>query len=223
MEKLKVVSLIPARGNSKSILKKNLYPLNGIPLIDFTLKASTMSIVDETWVSTDDIEIAEHCENFEYFDAPVNVLMRPDYLATDDATTESVMKHFTENVEYDIIVLIQATSPMITHRDINNGLEILLVYNYDSVFSVAEASDMLIWDKETKKPLNYDPFDRGNRQSRNNNIVIETGGFYITHRRQFIETECRMSGSIGFVKIPFWKMFEVDDIEDAKMIEKLMK
>ena len=214
---MKIVSLIPARGGSKSIPKKNLYPLNGKPLISYVIEASKASLVDETWVSTD-------CPDIEKFalSLGVNVLKRPARLATDTATTESVLLHFVENVICTDLLLIQPTSPMITFEDINRGIELFKTQEYSSVISVVDGDDMLIWDKKWHHPMNYDPYNRGRRQERTNTFVIETGGFYIISKENLLKNRCRITNNVGYCYVKKENIFEVDTLEDLEIISKLM-
>jgi N-acylneuraminate cytidylyltransferase len=215
---MKIVSVIPARGGSKGIPKKNLYPLNGKPLIHYTIYASRYSNVDETWVSTDCQEIGNYA-----ISQNVKVLKRPDYLATDTATTESVILHFAENVEFDAVCLVQPTSPMITCTDINRGIEMFKTGEYSSVISVVDGDDILIWDKKWKHPINYDPYNRGRRQERTNTFVIETGGFYIISKEDLLKNRCRVTNSVGFCEVSKENMFEIDTLDDIEIISKLMR
>ena len=111
---MKVVSLIPARKGSKGIPNKNLIDLCGKPLIHYALKASSLSLVDETWVSSDSDKILNISENLG-----AKTLKRPLELSDDNATSESVLLHFAKNVNFDILVFIQCTSPLIEFNDIN--------------------------------------------------------------------------------------------------------
>jgi len=219
---MKIVSLIPARGGSKGIPMKSLVLLGGRPLISYVLWASMMSKIDETWVSTDNDEIrqASLCEG-------AKVLDRPVALAQDDSSTEDVMLHFAGKVDFDVIVLIQPTSPMVTSEQINNGLQMFATGEYDSLFSAVKTNDMLLWyENQTFKrplPLNYNPSNRGFRQTRERHIFVETGGFYITTRKQLLESRCRVGGRIDIVEVPFWTSFQVDTLEDLENIEKMMR
>ena len=215
---MKIVSCIPARGGSKTIHKKNLYPLNGQPLLYYTIQASILSGIDETWVSTDCPEITEYALLLE-----ARVLQRPAYLASDTATTESALIHFAKNVDFDVLVVIQPTSPMIIGDDIHAGIELFKTGKYTSVISTCDGDDILIWDKKWKHPMNYDPYNRGRRQERLNTFVIETGGFYIISKEELLKTHCRVTNCVGFCYIPFWRSFEIDTMEDLKMVERLMK
>jgi CMP-N,N'-diacetyllegionaminic acid synthase len=219
---MKVVSLIPARGGSKGIPRKNLTILAGKPLIYYAIKALQESLADEVWVSTDDKEIKDASLVFG-----AEVLDRPSELAGDKSTTEEVMLHFIENVDTDILILVQCTSPLVRAQDINDGIKMVKSKIYDSVFSAVSLAknDILLWSeyKSYFTPMNYDIIDRGRRQEREGNLYIETGSFYITTRNGFINSKCRLNGRIGVVEIPLWNMFEVDTIEDLKNIEKLMR
>lgn len=217
MTELKVVAFIPARGGSKSIPKKNLYPVAGKPLIQYVIEAAKESFVDEIWISTDDDEIL----NFG-ISMGVNVLPRPDELAQDGSSTEDAMLHFADNVSFDIIVMIQPTSPLLEANDIDRGLTIFMNNNYDSVISAVDCEDILIWSKIYGEPINYNRYNRGIRQTRHNDYLIETGGFYITSKENLVNTKCRCSGKTGFCYMGMKKMFEVDTYDDVKIIESLL-
>jgi len=219
---MKVVSLIPARGGSKSIPMKNIAWLNDRYLISYVLQSSLKSKVEETWVSTDNTDIKIVCLEE---DIEVRVLDRLLELAQDNSSTEDVMMHFAEHVGFDTIVLIQPTSPMVTAEQIDEGLTMFECGEYDSLFSAVRTDDILIWEDIgfDVRPLNYDPLNRGQRQTRVNDYFVETGGFYITSRDQLLETCCRVSGKIGIVEVPFWTSFQVDTMEDLEGIERLMK
>ena len=94
----KIVSVILARGGSKGIPRKNVIDLGGKPLIQWTINSSLMSNIDETWVSTDDQEIAEIAKK-----ANSKVLHRPSTLATDISSSEDALLHFAENINFDIL------------------------------------------------------------------------------------------------------------------------
>lgn len=217
---MKAVSLIPARGGSKRIPRKNLTILNGKPLIYYTIKASLDSPeVDETWVSSDDKEILNFADV-----CGAKALVRPEYLAIDKATTDDVIIHFCNVVDFDIVVVLQPTSPMIESIYIDIGIQMIKVGKYDSVFSSVpmHEADILFWESVYGgiKSFNY---DLHNRRVRNNNYKIETGSFYISTKERILDSKCRLSGRIGTVDIPFWKSFEVDTIEDLRNVEKLMR
>lgn len=116
----KVIAVIPARGGSKGIWRKNIKILLGRPLLFWSIKAAKESKhVDRIIVSTEDSEIAAISRRFG-----AEVLPRPKNLATDTATTISVLKHVIEKIpETDVIVLLQPTSPVRTGNLIDKALE----------------------------------------------------------------------------------------------------
>jgi CMP-N-acetylneuraminic acid synthetase len=103
-----ILGVTPARGGSKGVPRKNIRPLFGKPLITWTIEAAKDSkLLDRYVVSTEDLEIAEVSRK-----AGAEVLKRPTELATDEATTLSVLQQVLELVPADVVVLLQATSPI---------------------------------------------------------------------------------------------------------------
>lgn len=118
----KILALITARGGSKSIPRKNIKPLNGIPLINWTINAAKRSrYIDRLILSTDDHEIANIARS-----AGCEIpFMRPDELATDLATSMDVILHALENIkpDYDYLLLLQPTSPFRSTTQIDSIIE----------------------------------------------------------------------------------------------------
>ena len=120
----RVLSIIPARGGSKGLSRKNIVNLAGKPLIVWTIEASLGSkYITKTVVSSDDKEILDI--SVEY---GAEIIRRPDYLAGDTTTSESVVSHAIDYLqstgeEFDIVVLLQPTSPLRNAKDIDNSFE----------------------------------------------------------------------------------------------------
>ena len=135
------VAFIPVRGGSKSIPLKNIRLINNKPLVYWVMKAANnCDYIDKIYVATDSDKIRETVENIcfskdESF-KKVCVIGRSKESATDVASTESAMLEFAERYEFDNIVLIQATSPLLTSEDLNNGFKEFFKENTDSVLSV---------------------------------------------------------------------------------------
>ncbi|MEM2963781.1 MAG: acylneuraminate cytidylyltransferase family protein [Candidatus Anstonellales archaeon] len=143
---MRIVGIIPARGGSKGLPRKNILPLGGKPLLSYTIEAALQSRIDRTIVSTEDVEIAEIAKKIG---AEVPFL-RPKKLATDTASSLSVILHalnYLDKNKYhsDVIVFLQPTSPFRTHKHINAALELLLDSDVDSVISVCEAEYHPYW------------------------------------------------------------------------------
>jgi len=211
MSKLKIITLIPARGGSKGIPKKNIVDLSGKPLIYYSIDASLNSRVDETWVSTDDDEIAEIASKFGS-----KVTKRPKYLARDTTSSEAVLLDFSKKYkDFDILVFLQATCPFIKKEDINKAIN--LMKKNDSVISVSKL-DQFLWREA--KPM-YDINNRKRRQKRKK-TYLETGSIFVTTRLGLIKSKNRISGKIGFVEVPKSRSLDIDTYEDLYLARKLM-
>ena len=210
---MKVVSVIPARGGSKGIPLKNIVELGGKPLISYTIESSKQSNVDETWVSTDSSEIASVVSEYG-----VKVIERPEDISTDTSQSEEALLHAARDSDFDVVVFIQPTSPLIKSEDINKGLE--MMDEYDSVFSVTKEHWIPRWTMDVK-PHEWEINNRPMRQDKPE-TYIENGAFYITKRKNLLESKLRYSGKIGVVEIPLSRSFQVDTIEDLELMEKLI-
>ena len=125
----KIVAIIPARGESKGVPKKNIKPLCGKPLILWSIEAAKESkYIDRIVVSTEDKEIGEIAQQ-----GGAEVLWRPHELASDTATTVSVLQHTLENIPLDIIVLLQPTSPIRINNLIDRAIERFLENEADTL------------------------------------------------------------------------------------------
>jgi len=212
---MKIVSIIPARGGSKGISKKNIVDLNGKPLVYYSIQASLDSNVDDTFVCTDDDEISR--ESLKY---GAKVQMRPSYLTNDIIMPDLTLIYFADKREFDILVFIQPTSPLIKPEYINTGIDMMKTGNYDSVFTVTEEHWLPRWDEDIN-PVDWDIENRPRRQDKQK-LFIENGMMYITTRDNLFKTKLRYGGRKGFVKIPLIDSFQVDTEEDLDLIGSLI-
>ena len=215
---MKIVALILARGGSKRLPRKNIKNLCGRPLIDYAIKASLDSNIDETWVSTEDKEIKNVA-----LECGAKVIDRPKELAMDTSTAEEVMMHFTEHIDYDIIVLIEPTYPLIQTRDINMSLDTFIKTKCDSLLTL-ENKKFFIWkllDKGKTTPVNYNPENRP-RYQEFRGIYVEEGGIYITTKENFLKSKCRINGKIGYYILQH-PSIDIDTEIDFKIAEVLLK
>ena len=137
---MKILAIIPARSGSKGIHLKNIKKLVEVPLIEYTLNSAKKSNkINKILVSTDDKQIIKICNKLS-IEAP---FIRPKTLARDDTSITEVIHHSlqylqdVENYVPDIIILLQPTSPLRTHHDIDKGIQLLLKSNATSVISVS--------------------------------------------------------------------------------------
>lgn len=216
MEK-KIVALIPARGGSKSIPYKNIKIIGRKPLIYWTCKAAAESkYVDDIYVSTDDEKIKSVVESFKL---NIKIINRPYEYATDQASTESVLLHFAQNVKFDIVLTMQPTSPLTTRKDLESAVNKFIMHNNDSLFSGVHIKNF-IWDKNLN-PLTYDYKKRVRRQDFGGSI-IENGAFYITKKNILEKYKNRLGGEIGTFLMPKETLFELDELGDWSLVEKLL-
>ena len=212
---MKIVSVILARGGSKGIPKKNIIPLNGKPLISYTIESSIKSNIEQTWVSTDCEEIKKVSKTFG-----VNVIDRPSKISGDKSKSEEALLDFAKQIDFDVVVFIQPTSPLLKSTDINEALEIMKNKKLDSIFSVYKEHWIPRWTLE-EKPHNWNINNRPMRQDIPEQYV-ENGAFYITTKKSLLESKLRYSGNIGVYKMPMSRSFQVDTQDDLNLIEKLL-
>ena len=137
-----ILGVIPARGGSKGLPRKNVRNLGGRPLISFSIeRASKSKLLSQTIFSTDDSEIASIAKEYNA-DVP---FLRPSHLATDTASMIDVLKHAVEWAEsegginnVDLVVCMQPTSPLGKPEDIDNAISLILEDGCDAVLSVCE-------------------------------------------------------------------------------------
>jgi len=206
----KSVVLIPARGGSKGIPKKNLILLKDKPLIQYVIESSIKSNIDEVWVSSDSEEILKLSSKLG-----AKTLLRPSFLATDESSSEDALMHFANNVDFEKLIFLQATCPQTTSEDINICLQLL--DQFDSVLTVAELHQN-VW--ANYKPM-YDINNRKRRQEKES-MHLETGAIFGTRKSNLINTRNRLSGSIGFHLVPKYRSFDIDTYEDLAIVEKLI-
>lgn len=210
---MKIVSLITARGGSKEIPMKNIVEINNKPLIWYSINASLNSKVDETWLSTDSKKIKKIA-----LDCGSKVIDRPDNISTGQSQSEEALLHFANNIDFDIIVFIQPTSPFISSEYINQGLE--KMNQYDSVFTVTKEHWLPRWDLNIN-PIDWNINNRPMRQERPATYV-EAGMFYITKKNNLLNSRLRYSGKIGVLEIPLYDSFQIDSEDDLLLIKRLM-
>ena len=214
---MKIVSIILARGGSKGIPKKNIININGKPLIQYSIEASQKSCVKNCWVSTDCSEIKQIAHSLG-----TNVLDRPENLATDTASSDDALVHFSKHVDFDILVFIQPTSPLIESKDIDAGLDLLLnsIESYDSIFSCCKEHWIPKWSLDIK-PYNWDIMNRPRRQDMPEQLV-ENGALYITTKKQLLKSQLRYGGKIGYLEMPLYRSFQIDTLDDIELIKKIL-
>jgi len=216
--------IIPARGGSKGVPKKNIIPFLGNPLVSYTIEqAKASKMIDEVFVSTDSDEIAAVSREWD-----AKIIDRPSNLARDDSPTEPVLVHAMETLrdrdyDPDTIVLLQCTSPMRMPADITDAVSRVTKKGYDSAFSCCE-DHSFFWKSTDNgaEPINYDPKRRQRRQDLATQYR-ENGSIYVTDTQLLVQEECRLGGQIAVHEMPQLMSLEIDTPEDLRMTEAVAR
>lgn len=221
---MRITSMIPARGGSKGIPRKNILPIAGQPLISHSLEqAKKSSHVDRTIVSTDDQEIATISKSYG-----AEVIMRPADISGDTASSESALLHAldylkeTENYEPDLVVFLQCTSPLRAKDDIDNAITQFQAEDADSLISVSP-SHAFLWEKidGVAQSINYDYRDRPRRQDMNPQFR-ENGSIFIFKPWVLREYNNRLGGKISLYVMDEF-CIDIDSMIDFEIAELLLK
>ncbi|MCQ9074149.1 acylneuraminate cytidylyltransferase family protein [Vibrio harveyi] len=220
---MNVIAIIPARGGSKGVPKKNIKELNNKPLIAYTIEqASNTKNIDHVVVSTDCNEIADISREYG-----AEVIMRPQEISGDLASSEDALIHCVkefhkrgESVSH--VVFLQCTSPIRKPSDISECLELVLSNSYDSALSVVE-NHKFLWRVNANgiaEPVNYDPQHRKMRQEISE--FQENGSIYVMKTSDLLKTKCRLNGNVGVHIMDEETGYEIDTPVDFEIIKKLM-
>lgn len=189
-EKKTFLAIIPARGGSKRLPRKNLIDLNGKPLIAWTIEAALNSkYIDRVVVTSDDRDILEQSKNYG-----AHAIKRPDEFATDTSTTFDSIKHVLENLEdYDYVVLLQPTSPLRLEKHIDEAIDLLIKKNADAVVSVCEVDHSPLWCNVIPEDDNLNGFlttEIINQRSQDLDTYYRiNGALYICCRKRLLDVE----------------------------------
>lgn len=211
------VALVPLRGGSKSIPKKNIKPIAGKPLCCWSLDAAHESgIFSRIIVSTDSDEIAAEVR----IKAPyAEVIMRPSELATDTASTEAVMIHLMEKVAFDVLCTIQVTSPGTEADDFRAAARKFKDESLDSLVT-GVLTKRFFWSHHGQA-INYDPLNRPRRQDFPG-VIMENGAFYLTRRAILEKHRCRLGGKMGIYTMDESTAVEIDEPSDWPLVEAVL-
>ncbi len=226
-----VLSVIPARGGSKGLPKKNILPLAGKPLIGWSIEAAKKSkYIDKLIVSTDDVEIANVAKSYDC-EVP---FLRPNDFALDDSPSSEVIIHSIDFFEkmgliFDYIVLLEPTSPLRETSDIDKAIEILHsnIDLADSIVGVSKveathpAFDLRINDKGLIEPYLGGSFSLFRRQEIESLYYFE-GSLYISDTQVYLkEKNFYHDRTMPFI-LPRWKAIEIDEYIDMIVAEAII-
>lgn len=216
---VRVVVVIPARGGSKGIPGKNLARVGGRPLVVRAVQAAqAASLVDLVIVSTDDPDIAAVARA-----AGARVVVRPDELSGDTASSESALLHALTQLEAqpDVTVLVQCTSPFIGAEQLDAAVRRVLDGPEDVVFSALESHEFQ-WAESNGAVfgVGHSATFRPRRQDRAPHFR-ETGAFYVMRTAGLVDSGHRFFGLIGVQPVPLAHATEVDSLDDLALVRAL--
>lgn len=229
--KKKILAIIPARGGSKGLPKKNIKFLVNKPLIGWTIEqAKTSKYIDEIHVSTDDREIADIAERF---DIKVPQL-RPDNLALDTTSSMDVVEYIIEfyskkSQEFDIIILLEPTSPLRKIDDIDNAIELLMENDQsDGVISVGEVqTEHPLSVKKINESGKLEPYFESTKKiyqrQQMDKAYFPYGVIYMIKTDIFKQKKAFYTENVIPYFIERWQNYEIDDICDFICVENILK
>ncbi len=225
---MEILAIIPARGGSKGIPFKNIIKIGKKPLLYYTVNAALKSkLITRTIVSTDNEKISEIAKFYGS-----EVIKRPKKLADDKIGLEPAINHVLdslkkkENYVPELIIILQNTSPLRNSHHIDDALKLLIKNKFDSVLSGFSYYTFL-WNYKNNnnnsvKSVSYDPKKRPNHQNMKEQLY-ENGALFASTLDAFKKSNCRISGKIGFYKMPIELSYNIDTLEDLKDVKRMMR
>lgn len=227
---MEILSIIPARGGSKGIPRKNLKLILNKPLVAYTIEASLKSkYITKTIVSSEDNEIIEVSKNYG-----AEVIKRPDELALDETKTAPVMLHVLEELEKigyraDYVVLLQPTCPLRNEQYIDSAFSYYfeqIENGYDSCFSAfsigyTHAKWRILHNNKLEGLYDYRIRPRRQDMEQHYKMICENGAFYVLPW----ETLKEAKDFIGYNPTAYItpQVIDIDTIEDFKKVEECLK
>ena len=223
----KILAIIPARGGSKGLPRKNILDLAGKPLIAWTIEASLSSkYITKTLVSSDDEEILNVSQQYKS-----DIIKRPYELSTDTASSESVIRHALnelkkENQEFDYVILLQPTSPLRDVKDIDNAFNALLDSNATALISVYEINNKIlkafIQDESGYiKGISNNQYPFMRRQDLPT-TYLSNGAIYIISVKEFMKNNSFLTNTAIAYKMDEAASIDIDTITDLDEIERII-
>lgn len=227
MKRMEIIALIPARGGSKKLPRKNIKLLTGKPLIAYSIGSALKSkYIDRVVVSTEDEEIAEVSKRYG-----AEVVERPKELAKDESPTIGAIFHALEVLKEqsynpDIIILLQPTSPLRNAEDIDSATELFLNADCESVVSVCEVEHPPYWgfgiEEGYLKSLFGDEYLRRRRQDLER-VYMPNGAMYISTPQMLYKYESFFCNHVIPYIMPTRRSIDIDNEIDFMLAELLIK
>jgi CMP-N-acetylneuraminic acid synthetase len=209
------IGIILARQNSKGIKNKNIKPICGNPLIFYVINASLKAGL-KTYVSSDGDDILKFSEK-----CGAIPFKRNSKYATDTSPSTDALLEFCYTLDQNHpVALIQPTSPLMESKHLLEGLDLL--ESFDSVFSAYKQHWLPTWD-ENANPVGWDnSVNKKPRRQDRPAVYIENGAFVISRADNIKKSKLQYSGNIGIYEMSVQDSFQIDDLQDWKLVEQLL-
>lgn len=223
-----IIAVLPARGGSKRIPRKNIRPFCGKPMIAWPIEAARQSgIFDHIIVSTDDDEIAQVAQQYGA-EVP---FMRPPELANDHAGTIPVMAHASQWAQdqgwtVEAIACIYPTAPLISADDLAEGLKLLQQGTRDFVFSATEFASPIFRSFQQTEDGGIEMFFPEHFGSRSQDLpeaLHDAGQFYWGRPDAWQTAQTLFAGKSAALRIPRWRVQDIDTPDDWTRAEALFQ
>lgn len=220
-----IIAIIPARGGSKGIPRKNILNFCDKPLLVWSIEQAKKSrSISKVYVTSDDPHILKISQK-----AGAEVIVRPRRIAGDKSSSEEALLHSIDKIEsrgqhkIEAVVFLQATSPLRMPGDIDKAVKVFGEQKADSLFSASELKDFCLWKIRSKcyQSFNFDYRKRGRRQERIP-LYLENGSIYIFKPEVLRRLRNRLGGKIAIYEMPFWQSYEIDELTDVEICEYYM-
>lgn len=226
VDRLNIIALIPARGGSRGIPKKNIIEFCGKPLVSWSIQQALGSkCIKDSYISSDDKEILDLAKILD-----IKVIKRPKRFATDASPAEEALQHAIDYIQkstkekIDIVVFLQPTSPLRGSEDVDRAIEHFILQKADSLFSSVILEDFCVWEMKNNayKSVTFDYKNRGRRQDRQP-YYHENGSIYIFKPEILKKYKNRLGGKISMYIMENWQFYEIDKPEDIEICEYFMR
>jgi len=226
-KKISFIGVVPARAGSKGLINKNIYALNKKPLISFTFNSIKSSKLIKSYVLTDSKRIKKISKKYN-INSEYN---RPKSVSRNKTSMHDTLHNFykwtqSKKIIFDYMVVLQPTSPLRSYLDINKSINLIKNKKYKGLFSASETLEHPYEQIKGKtsnwKPVLSNPKKYHRRQDFDFKSYFMNGAIYIFHYSLFRNKKNSLK-KFHFFTMPKSRSFEINDIEDIKIINALVK
>jgi CMP-N-acetylneuraminic acid synthetase len=215
----RIKALVPMKGHSERVPRKNMRSLAGKPCFHWIMETLSRSrYIDEIIVNTDSEEIAKNAkDNFE----KITILQRPEFLFGDMVTIQPLIEYDLSQIKGDYFLQTHSTNPLISTETIDKAIETFFAQTeHDALFSVTEVKQRFYWSDG--KGVNHDPMKLARTQDLMP-IYHENSCVYIFSRETNMKTKSRLGSNPLMLPMDRLEAADIDDMDDFYWAEFLLQ